>query len=55
MRKPFQKNLEIVLEARKLLRKFPKFQENSQRHIGRSTTQIKYLEVMKRILEPSNK
>jgi hypothetical protein len=29
MRKQFQKNLEIVLEARKLLRKFPKFQENS--------------------------
>jgi hypothetical protein len=34
MRKQFQKNLEIVLEAQKLLRKFLKFQENSQRHIG---------------------
>jgi hypothetical protein len=34
MRKQFQKNLEIVLKARKLLRKFPKFKENSQGHIG---------------------
>jgi hypothetical protein len=34
MQKQFQKNLEIILKARKILGKFQKFQENSQRLIG---------------------
>jgi hypothetical protein len=43
------------LKARKILRKSKKFLENSQRIIGTWTIQIKYLELMKKILEPSNK
>jgi hypothetical protein len=43
------------LKARKILRKSQKFLENSQRIIGTWTIQIKYLELMKKILEPSNK
>jgi hypothetical protein len=43
------------LKALKILRKSQKFQENSQRLIGTLSIQIKYLELMKKILEPSNK
>jgi hypothetical protein len=53
--KQFQKNPRNCLKARKILRKSQKFQKNSQRHIGTWTIQIKHLELMKRILEPSNK
>jgi hypothetical protein len=55
MRKQFQEKSRSCLKARKILRKSQKFQENSQRHNGTRTIQIKYLELMKKILEPSNK
>jgi hypothetical protein len=35
--------------------KIPKIPGNSQRYIGTKTIQIKYLELLKKILEPSNK
>jgi hypothetical protein len=42
-------------KAPKILGKFQKFQEKSQRHFGTRAIQIKFWELMKRILEPSNK
>ena len=33
MQKQFQKSLENVLDARKILRKFPKFRKNSQKDL----------------------
>ena len=49
MQNEFQKSLENVFEARKILRKFPKFLENSQRQIRTRGIQIKHLELMKKI------
>jgi hypothetical protein len=53
--KTIPENLEIVLKARKILRKFQKFQENFQRHFGTRAIQIKHSKLMKNILELSNK
>jgi lipid A disaccharide synthetase len=53
--KTFPGNPRKRFKAQKILRKFQKFQENSQIQIGTRTIQIKYLELMKKILESSNK
>jgi hypothetical protein len=45
--KTILENLENVLKARKILGKFPKFQETSQRQIRTRTIQIKYLVLTK--------
>jgi hypothetical protein len=55
MRKQFQKKSKNCFKAPKILEKFQTFQENSQRHLGTREIQIKYLELMKKILEPYNK
>jgi hypothetical protein len=48
VQKHFQKSLVNVYNARKILRKYPKFEENFQRNNGTRTIQIKYLELIKR-------
>jgi hypothetical protein len=53
--KTIPKNVEKSIQGTKNTKKSKNFRKNSQRWIGGRTIQIKYLEFMKRILEPSNK
>jgi hypothetical protein len=55
MWKQFQKNLEIVLEHENYSEHSENSRKISQRHIRTRSIQIKYLDLMKKILEPSNK
>jgi hypothetical protein len=48
--KTFPGNPKKCFKARKILKKFQKFQENSQIQIGTRTIQIKYLELMQKSL-----
>jgi hypothetical protein len=54
MRKQFQKNLVIVLKHENI-QKIPKILGKFLETIGTWKIQIKYLEIMKKSLEPSNK
>jgi hypothetical protein len=54
-RKQFQEILENVLKHENIQKITKKIQENSQRQIGTRTIQIKYLVLMKKIVEHSNK